>query len=78
MFREALESRLRVIEEEITRLLRLSAEAGAPGEQDDYLRLAQDLQREARELRMEINRQTRPQPAVTNESNPKNSFFISR
>lgn len=79
MFQDALESRLRAIEEEISRLLKLSAEVSEPDRQDDYLRLAQDLQREAREVRAEIKKQpkplTRPKSHLR-ESRVKNSDFV--
>lgn len=76
MFQEALESRSRAIEEEITRLLKLSAEANEPREQDNYLRLAQDLQREVRELRAEIKKLTQRGPSASCEPRPKSSFCM--
>lgn len=76
MFQEALESRLTAIEEQITRLLKLAGESEDPSKQDDYLRLAQDLQREARELRSEIKKQSEPMPSTSRESHPKSSFFV--
>jgi hypothetical protein len=60
MLRDALESRLETLEQEITRLLKLSGECSDSEEQDNYLRLAQDLQREARELRREIDKHSPP------------------
>ncbi len=48
---EALQSRLRVLEEEILRLIKLASLAEDQVVQDNYWRLAQDLQMEARELR---------------------------
>jgi hypothetical protein len=63
MFAEALASRLRVIEEEILRLTKLATEASDTAQQDNYLGLAQDLQREARELRLQIKRLS-TQPAA--------------
>ena len=53
---EALQARLRVLEEEILRLTKQASEAHDQVQQDDYWRLAQDFQREARELRSEIRR----------------------
>jgi hypothetical protein len=76
MFQEALESRLRAIEDEITRLLRLSAEVGETEQQDNYLRLAQDLQREARELRSQIKKETQPKSSAGRESRAKKSCFV--
>jgi hypothetical protein len=81
MFHEGLESRLRIIEQEIMRLVRLSAEVSEPDQQDNYLRLAQDLQREARELRTEIKKQTEPKlPAAGDfrfrEPRAKNSHVV--
>jgi hypothetical protein len=76
MFDEALESRLRAIEEEITRLLRLSVDASEPDRQDDYLRLAQDLQREARGLRAEINKQSETKPSTRRESRTRSSCLV--
>jgi hypothetical protein len=51
---EALQARLRVLEEEILRLTKLAAESSEQSIQDNYWRLAQDLQRDARELRQQI------------------------
>jgi hypothetical protein len=51
---EALEERLKVLEDEILRVTKLAAEAAEQIQQDSYWGLAQDLQREARELRREI------------------------
>jgi len=48
---EALQSRLRVLEEEILRLIKLASLAEDQVVQDNYWRLAEDLQMEARELR---------------------------
>jgi hypothetical protein len=81
MFQEALESRLKAIEEEITRLLKLSAEISDPDAQDNHLRLAQDLQREARDLRAEIRKQAQPKPSAARgprfrEYRAKDSYLI--
>ncbi len=51
---EALQTRLKVLEDEILRLAKLAAQASETVEQDNYWHLAQDLQREARELRLQI------------------------
>ena len=77
MFQE-LESRLRAIEIEITRLLKLAAEISDPAKQDDHLRLAQDLQREARQLRVEINKRPSPAPPAGDGKDPrsKNSCLV--
>lgn len=56
MIMEPLQCRLKVLENEILRLTDLAAEAFDLEQQDSYYRLAQDLQREARELRGEIIR----------------------
>lgn len=56
MFADALEARLKVLEDEILRLTKLASQSPSQSAEDDYLRLAQDLQREARQLRAEINR----------------------
>jgi len=50
---EALQSRLEVLETEI---LRLTKQASGKTEQDNYYRLAQYLQREAREIRVHIGK----------------------
>jgi TolA-binding protein len=56
MLTEALQSRLRVLEDEILRLARLASQETETTRQDDHLRLAQDLNREARELRSQIRK----------------------
>jgi hypothetical protein len=56
MIAEALQERLRVVEEEVVRLTELASAATEPSEQNHYWLLATDLQREARELRCEIQR----------------------
>jgi TfoX/Sxy family transcriptional regulator of competence genes len=61
MLVEALQARLRVLEDEILRLTKLASQAPDTREQDSYWRLAQDLQREARELRSEIRRASEPE-----------------
>src|SRR5271157_4907358 len=53
---EALQARLKVLEDEILCVTKLAAEAKETLAQDNYWRMAQDLQREARELRLQIAR----------------------
>jgi hypothetical protein len=54
MILDALEDRLKVLENEILRLIDLASRTSDREEQDSYYRLAEDLQREARELRLQI------------------------
>ena len=56
MFVEALRARLKVLDDEILRLTMLAPKAPDKRQLDDYWDLAQDLQREARELRSEIKK----------------------
>jgi hypothetical protein len=56
MFTEALEERLKVLEDEILRLAKLASESSDKSQQDNYWLLARDLQREARDLRAQIKR----------------------
>jgi hypothetical protein len=58
MFVEALQARLKVLEEEILRLTKQASQSSDQAEQDNYFRLAQDLQREARALRSETRKIT--------------------
>jgi hypothetical protein len=58
MLREALEARLQVLEQEILRLTQLAAQEKETEQQDKFWQLAQDLQREARQIRSEIARMT--------------------
>lgn len=53
---EALHARLKVLEDEILRLTELAAQAPKQIDQESNWGLAQDLQREARQLRHEINK----------------------
>ncbi|MGA7401170.1 MAG: hypothetical protein WCC99_12545 [Candidatus Sulfotelmatobacter sp.] len=53
---EALQDRLKVLEDEILRLTKLASQSSDKIQQDAYWQLAQDLQREARKLRSEISR----------------------
>ncbi len=52
----ALQDRLKILEDEILRLAKLASQSSDQIQQDNYWQLAQDLQREARELRSEISR----------------------
>ena len=63
MFAGALRARLEVLEDEILRLSKQASQSRSTAEQDDYLRLAQDLQHEARDLRSEIAKM--PESAVS-------------
>lgn len=65
---EALHARLQVLEEEIVGLTKLASEAMTTAEQDNYWLLAQDLQRDARELRAQIRKLT---AAVPNSPAPQ-------
>ena len=56
MFAAALQARLRVLEDEVLRLTKQASQSSDRAEQDNYFRLVQDLQREARELRSELAR----------------------
>ncbi|HXO34311.1 MAG TPA: hypothetical protein VN901_18340 [Candidatus Acidoferrales bacterium] len=56
MFVEALQARLKVLDDEILRLTMLASEAPDKRQQEHYWDLARDLQREARELRSEIKK----------------------
>jgi hypothetical protein len=60
MLIEALQARLEALEEEILRLTRLASEANDQTQQENYWRLAQDLQLEARELRLEMRKMSQP------------------
>ena len=53
---EALRARLKVLEDEILRLTELASQAPNRIDQESNWGLAQDLQREARQLRHEINK----------------------
>ena len=56
MLFEALRARLKTIEEEILRLTKLASQSSDRIEQDSLWRLAQDLQLQARELRLEMKK----------------------
>jgi hypothetical protein len=64
MLAEALQARLKVLEDEILRLTQQASQAPDQIHQDNDLRLAQDLQREARALRFEIRRLSESSPAA--------------
>jgi predicted DCC family thiol-disulfide oxidoreductase YuxK len=53
---EALQTRLKVVEDEILRLAKAGSQKSEKAQQDNLWHLAHDLQREARELRAEITR----------------------
>ena len=54
MVTEALESRLKILEDEIRRLTNLAAQTPEKDQQENHWRMAKDLQGEARELRLQI------------------------
>lgn len=58
MLVEALRARLKVLEDEILRLTELAAQANETAEQDGYWQHALDLQREAREVRWQIRKES--------------------
>lgn len=51
---EALQSRLKLLEEEIWRLTNLAAQTPDKDQQENHWLMAKDLQREARELRAQM------------------------
>jgi glycine cleavage system regulatory protein len=71
MFLEALESRLKVIEEEILRLTKLAAQSGNTEEQENH------LQREARELRLEIRNRSQPAETAAEGARLKKSLLAA-
>jgi hypothetical protein len=56
MISEALEARLKLLEDEIVRITELASQSPDHVQQDNYWCLAKDLQREARELRLQIRK----------------------
>lgn len=56
MFEEALQARLQVLEEEILHVAKLASQSSERVDQENYQRLAQDLQREAREIRSQLRK----------------------
>jgi len=57
----ALQARLQIIEAELVRMTDLACKAQDRDRQEQYWQLAQDLQREARKIRAEINSRARTQ-----------------
>jgi hypothetical protein len=57
---ESLQSRLEILEQEILRLTKQASQSSETIEQDNCYLLAQDLQREAREVRSQISRLLAP------------------
>jgi hypothetical protein len=60
MLTEALESRLKLLEEEIQRLTNLASQTPEKDQQENHWLMAKDLQREAQELRAQIRRSSQP------------------
>ncbi len=58
---EALQARLKSLEDEILRLAKLASETDDRKVQQDYLDLAQDLQKDAREIRNQMYRDAEPE-----------------
>lgn len=56
MFTKALQARLKVLDDEILRLINLASRAPDRVEQDKHILLAQDIQREARTVRAELQK----------------------
>jgi hypothetical protein len=54
MLVEALQARLKILEEEIQRLTDLASRTSEKDQQENHWLMAQDLQREARDLRSQI------------------------
>jgi hypothetical protein len=54
MLVEALQARLKILEEEIQRLTDLASRTPEKDQQENHWLMAQDLQREARDLRSQI------------------------
>jgi hypothetical protein len=59
MFVEALQSRLKIIEDEILRLANLASQTSEKDAQENYWLLAKDLQREAQGVRAQIAKLSR-------------------
>ncbi|MGA9392482.1 MAG: hypothetical protein WBV69_18795 [Candidatus Sulfotelmatobacter sp.] len=62
MLVEALQARLKILEDEILRLTRLASQTPEKDQQENHWLMAQDLQREARELRAQIDKISVSQP----------------
>jgi len=56
MFTKALQARLKVLDDEILRLINLASRVPDRAEQDKHILLAKDLQREARTVRAELKK----------------------
>jgi len=56
MFTEALESRLKTLEDEILRLTKLASQSPEKDQQENNWLMAKDLQREANALRAQIKK----------------------
>jgi hypothetical protein len=54
MLVEALQSRLKVLDDEILRLTNLASETAEKDQQENHWLMAKDLQREAQQLRSQI------------------------
>jgi hypothetical protein len=54
MLVEALQSRLKVLDDEILRLTNLASETAEKDQQENHWLMAKDLQREAQQLRAQI------------------------
>ena len=54
MLVEALQSRLKVLEDEILRLTNLASQTSEKDQQENHWLMAKDLQREAQQLRAQI------------------------
>jgi hypothetical protein len=63
MLTEALQSRLKVLEDEILRLTNLASQTPEKDQQENHWLMARDLQREAREMRSQIARMSEPTAA---------------
>ncbi|MFZ0318850.1 MAG: hypothetical protein WAL56_06975 [Candidatus Sulfotelmatobacter sp.] len=62
MFTEALESRLKILEDEILRLANLASQTPEKDQQENHWLMAKDLQREANALRAQIKKISAPTP----------------
>ncbi len=62
MFTEALESRLKILEDEILRLTNLASQTPEKDEQANHWLVAKDLQREANALRAQIKKSSASTP----------------
>jgi hypothetical protein len=62
MLVEALQARLKVLEDEILCLTHLASQTPEKGQQGNHWLMAQDLQREAQKLRAQTNKMSVAQP----------------